>query len=199
MSWVHSLHVARRNANQLLSDSDSDSDENSDSDDGHKNVPREVRTRKVWIDAPPSKYIIDEVEELGRNMPTLDIRDVAYSGYYTRLACLALAAAQVWPPPRSGEPLALFVSTSPSAPPAHPHPSGAFPNMHCFFCGLPHLIRNCPSADEYVRLGCVIKEDRYFLFPDRSVTTTLAVDERRGPLTSSPATGANTTAEPKKN
>ena len=52
-----------------LSDSDSDSDENSDSDDGHKNAPREVQARKVWIYAPPSKYIIDEVEELSRKCP----------------------------------------------------------------------------------------------------------------------------------
>jgi hypothetical protein len=78
--------------------------------------------------------------------------------------------------------------------------------MHCFFCGLPHTVRNCPSVDEYVRLGRVIREDRYFLYPDRSAirrryngTIKEAVDERWGPVASPPATGANATApDPKK-
>ncbi|KAG2737480.1 hypothetical protein P692DRAFT_20686364, partial [Suillus brevipes Sb2] len=66
-------------------------------------------------------------------------------------------------------------------------------------------IRNCPIASEYLRSGRVIRENNYFLFPDRSPirrnnngTIQQAVDERlssnlKSPAT--PATGANLTPQ----
>ncbi|KAG1902002.1 uncharacterized protein F5891DRAFT_1187029 [Suillus fuscotomentosus] len=49
----------------------------------------------------PVKNTINEVEALARKMHGLDIGDVAYLGCYTRLVCLAPAAAQAWAPPKS--------------------------------------------------------------------------------------------------
>jgi hypothetical protein len=75
----------------------------SDKEDERKDVRREVQTKRV-VFTPPSPTppnTIDEVEALARKMHGLDIGDVAYSGCYTRLVCLAPAAAQAWAPPKS--------------------------------------------------------------------------------------------------
>lgn len=73
----------------------------SDEEDERKDVRREVETKRVvFTPSPPApiKNTINEVEVLARKMHSLDIGDVAYSGCYTRLVCLAPAAAQAWAP-----------------------------------------------------------------------------------------------------
>jgi hypothetical protein len=55
-----------------------------------------VLTKKVSFVSQPytSNSTLDEIEDLGCKMHSLDIGDVAYSSCYTRLASLAPAAAQ---------------------------------------------------------------------------------------------------------
>ena len=120
----------KRCSSQTRDDSDDSEDE--------KDARQEVRTKTVRFNAQPPnpKSAMDEVEELARKMHGLDIRDVAYSGCYTRLVCLAPAAANTWPSPRACQQ-------------GPPHASGNRPyapqgDFSCFFCGLAHLLRNCP-------------------------------------------------------
>jgi hypothetical protein len=71
-----------------------------DDEDEMKDAKREVQTKCIsFTPQQPIKSTIDKVEELAQKMHGLDIRDDAYSGCYTRLVCLAPAAAQAWTPP----------------------------------------------------------------------------------------------------
>ncbi|KAG0691653.1 hypothetical protein DFH29DRAFT_883985 [Suillus ampliporus] len=177
----------------------------SDDEEERKSTPCEVQTKRVAfspqapVAPPPARSAIDEVEDLARQMHGLDIGDIAYSGCYTRLVCLAPAAAQAWAPPRSWQ----LAQSPPGYAPLPPLP-GRNSNTQgdmCFFCGGSHMIRTCSIAGDYLRAGRVIRENQYFLFPDSScirryagATIKQAVDERYGStLASTPATGANAT------
>jgi hypothetical protein len=133
-----------------------------------RDAPREVETRTVPF-APPApttqKPMTDDVEELVRKMYSLDVADVSYACCYTRLIGLMPAAAQVWTAPRMPHQPPPVPS---SLPPASNHFSSTSSNATCYFCGLDHLIRNCPTAIEYIRAGRVIRENNYFLFPDHA-------------------------------
>ena len=108
---------------------------------------------------------MDEVDALARQMHSLDIGDVNYSSCYTRLVCLAPAAAQAWAPPRSRQ----FSANVSAVTSTHAAPARSFNNdFFCFFCGQQHLIRNCPTAAEYIRTGRVVREGYYYTFPDGS-------------------------------
>jgi hypothetical protein len=153
-----------------------------DDKDERKDAPGEVRAGEVA--SQPSTSILDEVEDLARKMHNLDISDAAYSCCYTRLFCLAPAAAQAWAPPRTRQ---LAQSSSLPAPPVSGHAVHTRSDPFCYFCGQAHRIRNCPTAVEYIRIGRVVWEDNYFLFSDHSVirraangTIQQAVDERYG-------------------
>jgi hypothetical protein len=171
----------------------------SDDEDDKKDAKKEVHTKRVsFSPQPPVKSTMDEVEELARKMHGLDIGDIAYLGCYTRLVCLAPAAAQAWTPPRARQQGPPQGSTGQRS----YIPQG---DLTCFFCGSPHLIRNCPTATEYLRSGRVIRENNYFLFPDRSPirrsyngTIQQAVDDRLSTnpnASTTPATGANLTPQ----
>jgi hypothetical protein len=130
----------------------------SDKEEEKRDVKREVQTKRVAFAPPPSapvKSAMDEVEDLTRKMHTLDIGDVAYSGCYTRLVCLAPAAAQAWAPPKSCQ----LIHTTPASTPLPYLPLPPLPpssnqsNSTCFFCGGPHVIRTCSTAGEYLRAG----------------------------------------------
>ncbi|OJA09148.1 hypothetical protein AZE42_09545 [Rhizopogon vesiculosus] len=176
-----------------------------DSDDSKdkKDAQQEVRTKTIRFNSqsPSPKSVIDEVKELGRKMHTLDIRNVAYSGCYICLACLAPTVAQMYPHPlQSGEHATLLASAAPF--PSAPSYSQTYRDSSCFFCGLPHLIHNCAAAEEYIRISCIINNNNYILFLDHSRihwspngTIKQAVDDHYGSahIPSSPATGANLT------
>lgn len=114
----------------------------SDDEEERKDVRREVQTKRVAFTQPPPapvKNTIDEVEALARKMHGLDIGEVAYSGCYTRLVCLAPAAAQAWAPPKSRQLVNTPATGHNALPylPLPPLPSSAnyTPNAKCFFCG----------------------------------------------------------------
>lgn len=139
---------------------------NSDDEEEPRNTRREVQMKTVRFTPPnpaPQKSTIDKVKELARKMHGLDIGDISYSGCYTHLICLTLAAAQAWTPPKARQ-QGQGPPQYPSA--AHPYPPQG--DLSCFFCGLPHLIHNCPTAAEYIRIGHVIQENNFFLYPDHS-------------------------------
>jgi hypothetical protein len=112
----------------------------------------------------------------------------------TCLVYLAPAAAQAWTPPQAHQ-------QGPTGQRSYT-PQG---NLTCFFYGSPHLIRNCPTATEYLCAGRVIWENNYFLFPDHSHirrnnngTIQQAVDERLSAnpkVSTTPVTGANLTPQ----
>ncbi|KAG1843078.1 hypothetical protein C8R48DRAFT_780815 [Suillus tomentosus] len=145
---------------------------------------------------------MDEVEDLARKMHTLDIGDAAYSGCYTRLVCLAPAAAQAWAALKSRQ-LINSVTTSGTLPciPLPPLPSS--PNNQtrttCFFCGGTHVIWTCAIASDYLRAGCIIRNGQYFAFTDQSrirrtgnETLKQAIDARYVTAqASTPASGPN--------
>ncbi|KAG0692915.1 hypothetical protein DFH29DRAFT_881918 [Suillus ampliporus] len=144
----------------------------------------------------PQKSTIDEVEELAHKMHSLDIGDVAYLGCYTCLVCLAPAAAQAWTP--------RCAHQQDQGPPQYPpgnHTNVPQGDMLCFFCGLPHLICNCPTTAEYIRTGHMMQENDYFLNTDHSCiqcngngTIQQAINEHYSmalAATSTPATGTN--------
>ncbi|OJA13438.1 hypothetical protein AZE42_02284 [Rhizopogon vesiculosus] len=143
----------------------------SDDEDELRDAPREVQTRTVRFGSPeppiPSiqKSTLDEVDTLARQMHGLDIADVTYSSCYTRLVCLAPAAAQAWAPPRTRQ---LSANVSPVTP-THAAPAQSFNNdFLCYFCGQQHLIRNCPTAADYIRTGLVVRENRFYTYADGS-------------------------------
>ena len=77
-----------------------DSDNDDEEKDHKKNVPWDVHTKQVTFDPKVlSRSQYDEVEELARKMHSLNIADVSYSTFYTRLVCLAPTAAQAWAAP----------------------------------------------------------------------------------------------------
>ncbi|KAJ8579729.1 hypothetical protein M405DRAFT_870035 [Rhizopogon salebrosus TDB-379] len=135
----------------------------------NSHAPHEVQTRTVRFRTPeppvPSthKSTLDEVDTLARQMHGLDIADVTYSSCYTRLVCLAPAAAQAWAPPCTRQ-----LSANVSAVTPHAAPARSFNDSLCPFCGQQHLMRNCPTAAEYIRTGRVIWENHFYTYPDGS-------------------------------
>jgi hypothetical protein len=111
---------------------------------------------------------MDKVEDLARKMHRLDIGDIAYSGCYTHLVCLAPTAAQACVPPKTQQ----LANPSPSQTtlpylPLPPRPSmNPQGNGSCFFCGGSHVMRNCAMVGEYLHAGRIICEGQYFVFPD---------------------------------
>jgi hypothetical protein len=89
-------------------------------------------------------------------MHGLNVDNVAYSGCYTRLVCLAPAAAEAWAAPKSQQ---LANSTLPQSPlPYLPLPPltqspNQQTNQYCFFCGGPHPIHTCLTAVNYLQAG----------------------------------------------
>jgi hypothetical protein len=74
----------------------------SDDEEERKEAKREVQTRCIAFTPPTApKDNFDEVEALAHKMHRLDIGDMAYSGCYTCLACLAPATIQGWASPKS--------------------------------------------------------------------------------------------------
>ncbi|KAF8889393.1 hypothetical protein BD779DRAFT_1469895 [Infundibulicybe gibba] len=115
-----------RKSRRVVRDWDSEDSEDSEEEERPKKkketVEREVRTRKVELEG--GKDTLDEVEELAKKLHGLQVHDVAYSGYYARLVCLAPAVAQHWKAPGShqstvppaGNPNSIPIQNSTSLP-----------------------------------------------------------------------------------
>jgi hypothetical protein len=178
----------------------------SDEEEERKDIRKEVQTKRVAFStppAPPVKSTIDEVEDLAQKMHGLDIGDVAYSGCYTCLVCLAPAAAQAWAPPHSQQLAGATTAQTPMPymplPPLQ-HTSSSPTNLSCSFCGGTHPICACSIAEDYLRAGRIIRDGQYFVYPDQSrirrtgnENLRQAIDARYAiPSAPTPATGSNT-------
>ncbi|KAG0695864.1 hypothetical protein DFH29DRAFT_1005049 [Suillus ampliporus] len=111
------------------------------------------------------KSTLDKVDSLAWQMHGLDIADVNYSLCYTRLVCLAPAAAQAWAPPRTRQ----FSPNISTVMPTHGAPAQSFnDDFFCYFCRQQHLIHNCPTAAEYICKGHVVHDNHFYTYPDGS-------------------------------
>ena len=171
------------------------SDDEDEEKDCKKDVPRDVHTKRVTFDPKVllrSQY--DEVEELARKMHSLDIADVSYSAFYTRLVCLAPTAAQAWATPSTQQ-----LSTRNAQPRSH---LAAVATLLCFMCGGPHLLQDCVCIEDYIHQGRIIRVNGYLTFTDGSrirrhhVTNNLkgTVDEHYNQQTATPS-ATNTTSD----
>ncbi|KIJ65376.1 hypothetical protein HYDPIDRAFT_167090 [Hydnomerulius pinastri MD-312] len=170
-----------------------------DSDDEHehesrkKDAPRDDHTKSVPLDQTAlTKSQYDEVEELARKMHSLDIADASYSAFYTRLVCLAPAAAQAWLPPSSRQLGNSQASATSNSVGTSRTRLAMLAALLCYLCGGSHLLRDCPVAEEYIRAGRIIRDNGYLTFPDRirirrhpaAGNLKATIDERYGgPLT----------------
>ncbi|KAF8872190.1 hypothetical protein BD779DRAFT_1477681 [Infundibulicybe gibba] len=182
-----------RKSRRVVRDWDSEDSEDSEEEERPKKkketVEREVRTRKVELEG--GKDTLDEVEELAKKLHGLQVHDVAYSGYYARLVCLAPAVAQHWKAPGShqstvppaGNPNSIPIQNSTSLPyngyqpqpynnyqrPPQAHDPNAPFDPSCHFCkNLDHRLRFCPTAAEYVRANRLRIDNGYHLHFDGS-------------------------------
>ncbi|KAG1744772.1 hypothetical protein EDB19DRAFT_1906490 [Suillus lakei] len=147
----------------------------SDDEEERKDIRREVQTKWVTFTSPPPapvKNMINEVEVLACKMHSLDIGNIAYSGCYTQLVCLAPAATQAWAPQKFRQLVNTPVPAQNALPylplPPLPSSSNYTPNAKCFFCGGSHIMCTCSMAGEYLCAGQIIRDRRFFAYPDRS-------------------------------
>jgi hypothetical protein len=147
--------------------------EDSNDEEDKRDVQQEVQMKCIAFTPPPVnpvKLTMDEVEDLAWKMHTLEIGDVAYSGCYMHLICLAPATAQACAPLKSHQ----LIHTTPASTPLPYLPLPPLPpssnqsNSTCFFCGDPHVIHTCSTAGEYLQAGQIIRNRQYFAFPDQS-------------------------------
>ncbi|KAF9236338.1 hypothetical protein BU15DRAFT_64067 [Melanogaster broomeanus] len=168
MREVHGAHASAspNAAKAMRTRAVIDSDEEDEHDMRKNDNPRDIHTKMVT-----SKPTIltaaqcDEAEELARKMHTLDITEDAYAAFYTRLACLAPAAAQAWAAPIFRQQSTSRSLTALRAPRNH---LAAHTTLLCYMCGGPHLMRDCSVALEYIRAGRSIRENGYVTFPDHT-------------------------------